>query len=69
MIKGMKAFGRLKDTKILVFTQFSPDDVDSMDGIEQMRTAKNECIEAGADKYIGRFTPATFWDMVRDFLI
>jgi CheY-like chemotaxis protein len=69
VIKGMKAFGRLKETKILVFTQFSLDNIDSMEGIEQLRIAKNEYMDAGADKYIGRFAPATFWDMVRDVLI
>ncbi|MBF0123096.1 MAG: response regulator [Candidatus Omnitrophica bacterium] len=68
VIAAMKAFGRLKDTRILVFTQFSPDNMDSMEGIEQLRQAKNDCMEAGAHQYIGRFTPATFWDMVKDAL-
>ena len=69
VIRGMKAYGRLKDTKILIFTQFSPENVDGMEGIDQLRSAKNDCMEAGAHKYIGRFTPATFWDMVKDFLL
>ena len=69
VIASMKAFARIKDTKILIFTQFSPDTVDSMEGVEQLRIAKNECMEAGAHKYIGRFTPATFWDTVKDFLL
>jgi CheY-like chemotaxis protein len=69
IIRAMKGFSRLKDTRILVFTQFSPDTIDSMEGIEQLRAAKNECMDAGADKYIGRFTPATFWDAVKDVLI
>lgn len=69
VIAAMKTFGRLRDTRILVFTQFAPDNVDSMEGIEQLRSAKNECMEAGAHQYIGRFTPATFWDMVKDALL
>ncbi|NLE65652.1 MAG: response regulator [Elusimicrobia bacterium] len=69
IIRALSCFGRLRDTKILVFTDFSPDDIDSIDGIEQLREAKNRCMEAGATKYIGRFTPATLWDMVQEFFV
>ncbi|MBF0569684.1 MAG: response regulator [Candidatus Omnitrophica bacterium] len=68
MIRALRCFSRLSETKILVFTQFSPEDIGSMDGIEQLRAAKNRCQEAGADKYIGRFLPATIWDMVSEFV-
>lgn len=69
IIKALSFFNRLRDTKILVFTQFSPEDIGSMDGIEHLRVAKNTCMEAGASRYIGRFTPATFWDLVRDYCV
>jgi len=67
IIKALRCFSRLRDVKILVYTQFAPENIDSMEGIEQLREAKNRCMEAGAYKYIGRFTPATFWDMISEF--
>jgi CheY-like chemotaxis protein len=67
VIKALRSFSRLRDMKILVFTQFAPENIDSIEGIEQLREAKNRCLEAGAFKYIGRFTPATFWDIIGEF--
>jgi hypothetical protein len=66
VIQSLRCFTRLSGMDILVFTQFAPEDIGSMQGIEELRQAKNDCMEAGASKYIGRFTPTTFWDMVRD---
>jgi CheY-like chemotaxis protein len=66
VIKAVKAFSRLGAMDIFVFTQFAPEDIGSMQGIEELRQAKNDCVEAGASKYIGRFTRMTFWDMVKD---
>jgi CheY-like chemotaxis protein len=68
VIRGLKVFGRLRETSILTFTQFSPDEVGNMEVVEQLRQAKNDCLEAGATKYIGRFTPATFWDVIQEYL-
>jgi CheY-like chemotaxis protein len=69
VIKALRCFTRLQGMEILIYTQFAPEDIGSMQGIEDLRQAKNDCIEAGASKYIGRFTPATFWDMVKDHFI
>lgn len=69
IIRALASFKRLRDTKIIVYTQFVPENMGSMDGIEQLRVAKNTCLEAGATQYIGRFTPATFWDMSREYCI
>ena len=66
VIKSLRCFTRLGSMDILVFTQFAPEDIGSMQGIEELRQAKNDCVEAGASKYIGRFTPTTFWDMIKD---
>ncbi|MFH0754487.1 MAG: response regulator [Candidatus Omnitrophota bacterium] len=68
VIKALKCFTRLGGMDILVFTQFAPEDIGSMQGIEELRQAKNDCIEAGASRYIGRFSKITFWDMVKDSL-
>jgi CheY-like chemotaxis protein len=65
VIRALRCFSRLSGMDIFIYTQFSPEDVGSMQGIEELRQAKNDCMEAGASKYIGRFTPTTFWDMVR----
>jgi CheY-like chemotaxis protein len=69
VIRALRCFTRLSGMDILIFTQFAPEDIGSMQGIEELRQAKNDCMEVGATKYIGRFTPTTFWDMVRDKFI
>ncbi len=69
VIRALRCFSRLRGMEVLIFTQFSPEDIGSMQGIEELRQAKNDCMEAGASKYIGRFTPTTFWDVVRDKII
>ncbi|MBF0331774.1 MAG: response regulator [Candidatus Omnitrophica bacterium] len=66
VIEALKRFTRLGGMEILVFTQFAPEDIGSMQGIEELRQSKNDCLESGATKYIGRFTRMTFWDMVKD---
>jgi len=68
-IKALLCFTRLNGMAVTVFTQFAPEDIGSMQGIEELRQAKNDCMEAGASKYIGRFTPTTFWDMIKDRFI
>jgi CheY-like chemotaxis protein len=67
IIRAIKSFSRLRDTKVLVYTWFAPDDIGSINGVEQLNGIKDECMAAGATKYIGRFTPATFWDLVREY--
>lgn len=69
VIRALRCFGRLRETRILVFTKFSPEDVDSMAGIEQLSAAKDICMAAGAHKYIGRFTPATFWENLHEYFL
>ena len=68
IIRALSSFVRLADAKILVFIQFSPEAVGSVNVLEQIKEAKNDCLEAGAHKYIGRFSPDTFWEMVREFV-
>jgi DNA-binding response OmpR family regulator len=69
VIRSLRCFSRLRDMTILVFTGFTPEAVDSMEGIEQLNTIKGQCVDAGATKYIGRFTPVTLWDKLREFVI
>ena len=65
VIRALRCFTRLSNMQILVFTQFAPEDIGSIQGIEELRQAKNDCVDAGASKYIGRFTPMTFWESVK----
>lgn len=65
VIKSIRCFTRLQGTRIIVFSSFSPEEVSSMEGIEQLKDSKDLCLNAGANRYIGRFTPVTFWDTVR----
>jgi len=67
LIRALKVFIRLSHARIVLFTQFSPEDIGNAEGVEQLRQAKNDCLNAGASTYIGRYTPATFWDSVKEF--
>ncbi|NTV29102.1 MAG: response regulator [Candidatus Omnitrophica bacterium] len=67
LVRALKVFARMRDSKIVVYTKFSSEDIGNAEGIEQLRQIKNECLEAGADRYIGRYTPATFWESVKEF--
>ncbi len=69
IVRALRCFNRLHKTKILVFTRFSPENMDTIGNIEDLKETKNSCLEAGATKYIGRFTPVSFWDMVREFVV
>jgi len=66
IIRALRCFARLRETKILVFTCLSAENVDSMGAMERLQAAKNLCMDAGATKYIGRFLPSTFWEMVKE---
>ena len=60
IIKAMKCFISLKDTKIFTYTIFSTEELNDVEAIEQLRESKDNCISAGSTKYIGRFTRPTF---------
>lgn len=68
IIKAMKCFIRFKDVNILTYTHFSAEELGDVNAVEQLKEAKNACTEAGATKYIGRFTRATFMDNLRPYL-
>ena len=59
-IKALRSYGILHYCKIIAYTQFAPEELGEVDTIEQLKEAKNACIEAGATKYIGRYTKTTF---------
>jgi len=67
VIKALRSFARLKNCKIIVFTQYAPDELGDMASIENLKATKNECMIAGADKYIGRYTPTSFLDSLREY--
>ena len=67
IIKALRSFSSLRDLKILTYTHFGPDELGNVDTVEQLRESKDACNEAGATKYIGRFTSTTFIDTLREF--
>lgn len=69
IIRAMRSFGRLKNLKIITFTQFDPEELSDVKTVEQLKEAKNDCMIAGATKYIGRYTMVSFMDSLREYLI
>lgn len=68
VIRALRCFNRLADMKVLTFTSSSPEEIDSRDTIDRLGAAKSQCMSAGADRFIGRFSPDYFWDTVKDFV-
>ncbi len=67
VVRGLRSFTRLREMKILVFTDIQPEDADSAERLDDLRVGKDLCMTAEADKYIGRFSPDTLWEMVREY--
>lgn len=68
IIRALKCFSKLRQMKILTYTQFSPDTLTDVETVDQLKESKNACLEAGADKYIGRYTSVSFVDSIREQL-
>jgi len=69
VIRAIRAFHRLKNLKIITFTQYNPEELSDAKTVEQLKEAKNDCMIAGATKYIGRYTMVSFMDSLREYLI
>jgi CheY-like chemotaxis protein len=60
IIKALGCFVKLHPLKIVVFTTFDPSNIGRTYTLAQIEEAKNVCIDAGADIYIGRFSKERF---------
>src|SRR5262245_60133676 len=60
IIKGLRAFHKLDNTKIILYTNFSPSKPGAFDTIDYIQEAKEACMEAGANSFIGRFSHVNF---------
>ena len=67
VIAALREFSRFSKLKILAYTHFTDKELTSVDAVEQLKTSKNRCIEAGATAYIGRFSKVTFIEMMREY--
>lgn len=67
LIKALRCFDFLRKTKILIYASLSPEDIgQGNNSIEKIEDFIHTCIEAGADKYIGRFSPGVFVDQMKE---
>lgn len=69
VIKALRSFVKLKDTKILVYTFLSPEKMVNGEAVEQLKDSRNACMEAGGTDYIGRFSALTFISSVNKFWV
>jgi len=67
MIQALRSFDRFKDFPIVTFSNVDSDELDDLNASEDLKDAKNECMIAGASKYLGRFTQVSFLDGVREY--
>lgn len=66
VIAAMRTFSRFAKLKILAYTHFTEKEMTNVDAVEQLKAAKNHCVEAGATEYIGRFSKVTFMEIMRN---
>ncbi len=66
LIKSLRCFSCLKDTKIVTYTYFPEDLGIDVEGVQNLETAMKLCNQAGADHYIGRFNPSFFVERVME---
>jgi CheY-like chemotaxis protein len=60
IIKALRCFHKLDKTKIVLYTNFSPATPGAFDTLDYIQEAKQACMEAGANYYIGRFSHVNF---------
>ncbi len=68
IIKAIRSFGRLRNLTIITYTHFNPEELSDVKTVEQLKEAKNDCMIAGATKYIGRYTLVSFMDSLREYM-
>ena len=68
LIKALRCFAQLANVPILIFAYFTPENLNDVEGLEKIKDYKDECLKAGATRYIGRFAQTTFISNVREFL-
>lgn len=61
-IKALRSFHKLDNVKIILYTSFTPDDQGTFNHIDYLQEAKQACMKAGADHFIGRFSNVNFID-------
>lgn len=66
LIAAMRAFSRFSGLKILTYTTFTEKELTNVNAVDQLKAAKNKCLEAGATAYIGRFSKVTFLEAIRE---
>ena len=72
VIRSFRAFSKLMTAKILTYHAYTPDPSDIIHelpqqaAMERIAQESQDCLEAGADVYIGKFSPVDFLDKIRD---
>lgn len=64
LIASMRAFTRFSRLKIITYTNFNEKELTNINAVEQLKSAKNKCLESGANAYIGRFSKVTFMESI-----
>lgn len=68
VVRAIRCFSKLGHLKILLFANFEPGQMSSPDAVDNLRVNKDECLKAGANKYIGRFTAISLMDSINVFV-
>jgi len=62
IIKALRSFHKLDNTRIILYTKFIPDEKSTFSHVDFIQEAKEACMRAGANYYIGRFSSVNFID-------
>lgn len=69
IIRSLRAYKYFANTIIAIYSHVGTNDVSEMGGVDNIELEIKMCLEAGANKYIGRFNKATFLDQLKEFNI
>lgn len=66
-IRAIRCFAHLKKVPIILYSNFLPEQMGDIESVEQLKEAKDACLEAGATKYIGRYSSVNFMDSIKGY--
>ena len=67
IIRSLRAYKFFLKTTIVIYSHFGSEEVAGMGGTSSIEAEVQMCLEAGANKYIGRYSPATFLEHLEQF--
>ncbi|MBF0571116.1 MAG: response regulator [Candidatus Omnitrophica bacterium] len=67
IIRSLRVYEFFKHTTIVVYANYDADEVKSGPLLQSLEKVVEDCLKAGANKYIGRFDQTNFLELMKEF--